>query len=387
MRARIALGLALLVAACTTGPPHPATSPKPSATVASPSPAVSPSPTLRPAGPVSFQQRVIAQGLEVPWSIAFAADGAAWLTERPGRVRVIRNGALLPDPALTLRVVTAAGCEDGLLGIAIREPYAYVFYTYAGATGNTNRVSRFTIQGDHLAGEQVILDGIPGGTCYHFGGRIAFGADGYLYVTTGEGFVAARAADPSNLNGKVIRIQSDGSGRQVYAWGFRNPEGITFDDQGRVYVSSNGPSGDLGLCCHDEVDLVEQGGWYGWPAWAAGTRTSYSGAGLPANRSGPLVESGTSTWAPSGIAWYSPAKDEAGSLYLAELRGQALRRFIVDPADPGRLVSQEVVLSGVGRLRDAHAAPDGCLWALTSNRDGRGSPRPGDDKVIALCAT
>ena len=115
----------------------------------------------------------------------------------------------------------------------------------------------------------MLLDGIPGGTCYHFGGRIKFSPDGLLYVTTGEGFVAGRAADPNNLSGKILRMHEDGSGREVFAWGFRNPQGLAFDSGGRLYASNNGPTGDLGLCCHDEVDLVQQGGFYGWPEWAA----------------------------------------------------------------------------------------------------------------------
>ena len=332
-----------------------------------------------------LSQKAIAQGLEAPWALDFARDGAIWLTERPGRVRVIRDGKLLPDPALTVNVVTAGGCEDGLLGLAVREPNVYLYYTYRGSSGNTNRVSRFTIQGDKLVSEQVLLDGIPGGSCYHFGGRIKFGPDGLLYVTTGEGFVASRAADPNNLSGKVLRVHDDGSGREVFAWGFRNPQGLAFDGAGRLYLSNNGPTGDLGLCCHDEIDLIRQGSFYGWPEWAANVRTSFAQGGLPAQRVPPLAESGDSVWAPSGMTFYSPAKDERATLIVAELRGQALRRFILDDSDPARVTGQEVVLQGAGRMRDAVAGPDHCLYALTSNRDTRGSPQAGDDKLLQLC--
>jgi glucose/arabinose dehydrogenase len=246
---------------------------------------------------------------------------------------LIRNGQLLPTPALTLAVVSRPGCESGLLGIAVRPPYAYLVYTHLGVQGNVNRVSRFTIQGDRLSGEQVLLDGIPGGACYHLGGRLRLGPDGLLYVTTGDGYVAAHAADRNGLNGKVLSLRPDGSGEEVFAWGFRNPEGIAFDAAGRLYASNNGPTGDLGLCCHDEVDLVGRGAFYGWPAWAANTRTSYPQQGLPP-RVPPLAESGTDTWAPSGITLYAPHPGEQPSLLVAELRGQALRRFVIDANKP-----------------------------------------------------
>jgi len=376
----LAACLALLLLAGCASQAAPAAKPSPRAS-ASASPAPSPSPAaLKAPGPLTFTQTAVAQGLVAPWAIDFAADGTTWLTERPGRVRLIRGGKLLPDPALTLSVFNQSGCEGGLLGLAVREPYVYLDYS----PGNFDRVSRFTIQGDHLVSEQVLLDNIPGGACYHFGGRLKFGPDGWLYITTGEGFVAARAADPNNLSGKILRIHEDGSGKETYAWGFRNPQGLAFDDQGRLYASNNGPSGEFGLCCHDEVDQVVQGGFYGWPAWAAGTRTSYPQGSLPP-RIGPMAESGSETWAPSGISFYSPRADERPTLLVAELKGQALRRLIIDPSQPGLVTGQEIVLSGVGRLRDVVAGPGHCAYVLTSNRDSRGNPQPADDQVIQLC--
>lgn len=343
-------------------------------------------PTLKPPGPLQLSQQAVAQNLVAPWALDFAGDGSIWLTERPGRVRVIRGGQLLAEPALTLSVATGTGCEDGLLGIALQEPYAFLYYTYRGSAGNTNRVSRFTISGSALGSEQVLVDGIPGGTCYHFGGRLKLGPDGWLYFTTGEGFVAARAASPTGLSGKVLRVHTDGSGLEVFAWGFRNPQGLAFDASGRLYASNNGPTGDLGLCCRDEVDLVQQGGFYGWPEYAASTRTSFPQGSLPTARVAPIVESGdTTAWAPSGIAFYAPAKDQRPALFVAELKGEALRRLVIDPADPARVTSQDIALQGVGRLRDAVAGPDGCLYVLTSNRDTRGTPRPNDDQLLKLC--
>ena len=371
--------IGLILSACTSG----GTSTTPSATA---KPTATPSPTpITAAGPLNFTVKSVAEGLVAPWALAFATDGSVWLTERPGRVRVIRNGQLLPTAALTLNVVTANGCEDGLLGIAVREPNVFLYYTFRGSGGNTNRISKFTIQGNTLVGEQVLLDGIPGGTCYHFGGRLKIGPDGYLYATTGEGYVASRAASPTGLSGKILRLHLDGSGMEVFAWGFRNPQGIAFDSAGRLYASSNGPTGDLGLCCHDEIDYVQQGGFYGWPEFAATVRTGYGQDGMPAQRSGPIANSGTGTWAPSGITFYSPRAHEQATLLVATLRGQALRRFIIDAADPNKVDAQQVVLQGKGRLRDVVAGPDHCAYVLTNNRDTRGTPQAGDDHLFQLC--
>jgi glucose/arabinose dehydrogenase len=381
--------LLLGLTGCRTGTANHPTSPSPSRSVtpsAAATPAPTPIPTLQPAGALNFKIDSVATGLAAPWALAFASDGSVWFTERPGRVRVIRNGQLLPDPALSLNVVTQAGCESGLLGIALKSSYAYLYYTYRGASGNTNRVSRFTIQADHLAAEQVLLDGIPGGSCYHFGGRIKFGPDGLLYITTGEGFVPSRATDPNNKSGKILRMNDDGSGQEVYAWGFRNPQGIAFDSAGRLYASNNGPTGDLGLCCHDEVDLVQQHAFYGWPAWAGNVRTSYGQGGLP-DRVPPIAESGTNTWAPSGITFYSPRPNEQQTLFVTELRGQALMRLTIDPQNPTHVTAQEVALQGQGRLRDAVAGPDSCLYVFTNNTDSRGTPRAGDDHLLRLCPT
>ena len=381
--ASLALALMLAVSCSSSAKPSP-TPHKPSL---SPAATATPTPSpvaLRDPGPLHYTEKVFQQNLSVPWAIDWTKNGDAWFTERGGDVRIARGGQLLPNPALKLSVVSQPGCESGLLGLAIQEPNVFLFYTYSGSSGNTNRVSRFTIQGDTLVNEQVLVDGIPGGSCYHFGGRLKLGPDGWLYFTTGEGFVASRAADPGNLSGKILRVHTDGSGREMFAWGFRNPEGLAFDARGRLYVSNNGPTGDLGLCCHDEVDLVQQGGFYGWPAWAAGTRTSYGQGSLP-QRLGPNAESGTDTWAPSGMTLYAPSSDERPTLLMAELKGQSLRRFLIDPNDPGHFTSQEIVLAGAGRLRDVAAGPDGCLYILTSNRDGRGSPTSADDRILQLC--
>lgn len=383
---RLAALVLLLCVACSSAAPAARLSPSP-ATSASAGPATAPpsaTPSgLAPPGPLAFNVQVLATGLTAPWALAFGADGAIWFTERPGRVRVIRAGRLLPAPALTLDVAQQPGCEGGLLGIAVREPYAYLMYTYATSSGNVNRVARFTIQGDQLTAQKVLLDGIPGGACYHDGGRLKIGPDSLLYVTTGETFNASLAASPTGLNGKVLAMSLDGGGEHVVGWGFRNPQGIAWDAAGHLYASNNGPTGDLGLYHNDGIFYVQPGGFYGWPWWAANERTSYGGS-PPQPRTPPILSSGDVTWAPSGISFFALPGQQA-SLLVAELAGQALRRLVIDPADPGRVVSTSIVFSAHGRLRDVVAGPDGCAYVLTSNRDGRGTPGPADDQVLKLC--
>ena len=398
-----ALAAALLAAAaCSSHPQAIHRSPTARAATPVPSPAATATPALTPPGPLHFQVAAYASGLQVPWSIAFLPGGGALVTERPGRVRLIQDGQLQAEPALSLDVVSAPGIESGLLGIALHPGFpnpadVYLYYTYRKAGQATNRVSRFHYAGGHLTGERVVLDDIPGGNCCHFGGRLGFGPDGMLYVTVGDGQQPARATDRRSPNGKVLRVGDDGSvppddpfpGSPVWAWGLRNPQGLAWDSAGRLYVSNHGPTGEFGLFHNDEIDLVQRGGFYGWPVKAGSTPAGRpQDYGNPPDRVPPVAESGNSvTWAPSGMAFYTPEQRQQATLLVATLAGQALRRFIVDPAQPDRAATQEVVLTGYGRLRDVVSGPDGCAYALTSNRDGRGTPQSGDDRVLRLCPT
>ena len=386
---------ALLVAAACSSQPQAARPPHPSPSPSATAPAVP-----APPGPLHFQVTTYAGGLQVPWSIAFLPGGDALVTERPGRVRLIRDGQLQAQPALSLTVVSAPGIESGLLGIALHPGFpdpadVYLYYTYRRAGQATNRVSRFHYANGTLTDERVVLDGIPGGSCCHFGGRLGFGPDGMLYVTVGDGQLPARAADRTSLNGKVLRVRDDGSvppddpfaGSPVWAWGLRNPQGLAWDAAGRLYVSNNGPTGEFGLFHNDEIDLVQRGEFYGWPVKAGSTPAGRpQDYGNPPDRVPPVAESGNSvTWAPSGMAFYTPDRNQRATLLVATLFGQAIRRFVIDPAQPHRASGQEVVLSGYGRMRDVVSGPDGCAYVLTSNRDGRGTPQAGDDRVLRLC--
>ena len=356
----------------------------------SPAPAVSPTVTaVATPGPLSPRVEVVATGLQTPWALAFAPDGRIFVTERPGRVRVIAGGALLPEPWATVPAAERPGAESGLMGIALdpdfgANGFVYLYYTYEGQGRLWNRLVRFVDRNGRGEVDRVLIDRIPGAPI-HDGGRLRFGPDGKLYLTVGDAAVGENAQNLNALNGKILRLNPDGTvppdnpfpGSPVYALGLRNPQGLAWHPITRqLFASDHGPSGGPPNCCHDELNLIEAGGNYGWPA--------VFGTGGAPRFIDPILESGTETWAPSGVD-FGTAGPVRGVLFMAALRGQHLRLIWLAPPDFRRVEGQEVLFRNeYGRLRDVAAGPDGALYVLTSNRDGRGSPRPGDDKVLRL---
>jgi glucose/arabinose dehydrogenase len=320
---------------------------------------------------------VVAAGLEVPWALAFAPDGALYLTERPGRLRLVRAGRLEPAPLVTLPV--AAVGEGGLMGLALDPDFAHTrrLYTCYTAERNGRLINRIVTlrRGDNGAlGEQrVLLDDLPGGT-FHDGCRLKFGPDGKLYATTGDAGEGRLAQRRESLAGKILRFNPDGSipgdnpfpGSPVYSLGHRNAQGLDWDAKGRLIASEHGPSGFPGG--HDEINLIQPGANYGWPEVA--------GKGGQGRFVDPLVESGRDTWAPSGLAIHD------GYIYVAALRGRRLLRMRLTTDGVGEVTA--LLVGTHGRLRDVVVGPDGALYVTTSNRDGRGSASAGDDRVLRV---
>jgi glucose/arabinose dehydrogenase len=343
------------------------------------------------AGAPTVKVEVILRGLDTPWAIAFAPDGRWFVTERPGRIRVVENGQLLPDPWMTFDVWEQPDSEAGLLGIALDPKFAenhfvYLAYTYPAGGRLQNRLVRLREDPATKRGVQdrVLFDGVLGNN-NHDGGRVKFGPDGKLYWTMGESFVPNLAQDQSSPSGKILRLNPDGSvpsdnpfpGSPVYSWGHRNPQGLAWQPgTGRLYATEHGPSGQQG-CCHDELNYIEPGKNYGWPT----IRGDQTRAGLET----PILESGASTtWAPSGATFVTRGP-WAGSLLFTGLRGQTLYRVALDQQDPRKAQLVETLLARqYGRLRDVAEGPDGALYVLTSNRDGRGAPAADDDRVLPL---
>lgn len=340
----------------------------------------------------SFTVETVAAGLIVPWGLAFAPDGRIFVTERPGSIRVIRDGVLQPEPWATLKV--AATGEAGLMGIAIapdfeRSRAVYVVGTFSTAEGLTNRVIRFTERDGRGQDSVVVLDKIPSAR-FHAGDAIAFGPDGMLYIATGDAMTPSRAHDMKSLGGKILRLTPGGgvptdnpiAGSPVFAYGLRNTQGIAWDrETGQMFATDHGPSGfpnERFRRNHDELNAIVPGGDHGWPN-VAGTSAS-------AKSVQPLAD-----WdpgiAPSGLAMYigTDFPRWRGSLFVGALRGAHLRRVSVELDSTGWLAtSEEIVVQGMGRIRAVVMGPDGYLYFTTSNQDGRGDPAANDDRVLRI---
>ncbi|GAA1522848.1 PQQ-dependent sugar dehydrogenase [Nocardioides humi] len=328
----------------------------------------------------------VASGLETPWGVDFLPDGRAVVTERDsGRVLVVTppevggNGATTDDEGEVVEVghipETAPVAEAGLLGVAVSPTFASdgLVYFYV-CTDDDNRVVRAKLDGDELGATEPVLTGIPNGRI-HDGGRLAFGPDGFLYVSTGETGDDELARDRESMAGKILRITADGEPAPgnpfddaVWSWGHRNVQGLAFDDKGLLWASEFGDSKA------DELNRIVPGEDYGWPV--------VEGKGGPARYTQPQLTWRTDEASPSGLAY------AGGYLWMAALNGERLWRIKVadgQVSDPTAYFAGEKGGAGeYGRLRTVVRAPDGRLWLTTSNEDGRGDPAPDDDRILLI---
>ena len=324
-------------------------------------------------------QRVVASGLETPWGLAFLPDGSALVSERDtGKIKRIDPGGRAGSNVSTVgsvKGVVPEG-EGGLLGIAVTTPKGGgtpVLFAYL-TSETDNRVVRMPLLdgGKRLGAQKTILTGIPKQT-YHNGGRLLIGADETLYIATGDAGDPELSQNPDSLAGKVLRVDFNGAPAAgnprakspVFTLGHRNVQGLALDSKGLVWAS------EFGERDADELNLLVPGGNYGWP--------QVEGRGKDPRFINPrTVWSPTSTASPSGIA----IKNDVA--YVASLRGERLWQVPIKGATTRKAKSWDI--GDAGRLRSIGLAPDGSLWVITSNTDGRGDPRAADDKVIRLYA-
>ncbi|MCP3027424.1 sorbosone dehydrogenase family protein [Halobacillus sp. A5] len=310
----------------------------------------------------------VASGLESPWDIE-EDDGLIYISEREGTIaRVSSDNQIQRQSLSTDKEITQIG-EGGLLGLKLDPDFennqtAFAYHTYEEEGEINNRVVQIRYDGEGWREERALLEDIPGSN-FHNGGRIEIGPDENLYITTGDAQNEQLAQDEDNLAGKILRMDVEGNvpadnpfeDSYVYSYGHRNPQGMGWNEDGQLFATEHGPTN------HDEVNQIEAGSNYGWP--------EIVGDEAKEGMETPLFQTGSDTWAPSGMV----VVDD--QIYAASLNGQALKRINLDGSNP------ENVTEEYGRLRDVEVI-DGEIYFISNNTDGRGSPEDQDDQLIRL---
>ncbi len=340
-----------------------------------------------------FRVVTVADGLVQPWAMAFLPGGDVLITERPGRLRIVRGGKLLPAPVAGVPDVAYEN-QGGLLEVALHPNFAtnrFVYLTYAkrrpNGTGNTTALVRAKFENDALTGMTQLFESVSTGRG-HFGGKIAFDGKGHLFLTLGdrqvppEGNLEAHPAqDLTNHHGKVVRLNDDGTvpsdnpfvGRtgaksEIWSYGHRNVQGIAIDPStGNVWTNEHGPQGG------DELNLDRAGKNYGWPVIGFGVNYT-TGKAIHAGTHREGMEQPLHIWVPSigisGAAFYTGDRfpQWKGQLFIGGLAGEQLGRVTIAGE---KVLSRETILPGVGRIRDVRQGPDGYIYLATEDRDGK----------------
>ena len=342
----------------------------------------------------AYEIEEVAGGLEHPWSVAFLPDGGFLVTERPGRLRQVSASGEVSPPLEGVPQVFAQG-QGGLFEVALAPDFAetgalFISHAYGTDGENGTALMRARLEGGRLVGGETVFRATPKRGAHHFGGRLAFLDDGSLLLTLGDGFAyRENAQNRTDHLGAIVRLFPDGSAPsdnpfagafageegarpEIWTFGHRNVQAISVDQStGRVWTAEHGPRGG------DELDIIEPGGNYGWPLVTDGV--DYSGARISPwglERSAdfglvPPVHVWTPSIAPAGMALYDgdAFPQWRGSLFIAALAGKAVHRLILDGA---KVTGEEVLFSELdARIRDVRAGPDGFIYLLTDESEGR----------------
>lgn len=342
----------------------------------------------------NFRVVTVVDGLEVPWGMAFLPDGDMLVTERAGRLRIVRDGVLLPDAVPGVPEVFARG-QGGLMDVVLHPDFAsnrlvYLSYSKPIDDNSTTAVVRGRFENDRLNDVEEVFEADTRGRG-HYGSRIAFDADGYLFISVGERQVPSRgdleahpAQDLSNHHGVVVRLYDDGRvpddnpfvGQEgalpeIWSYGHRNPQGLVIHPEtGSIFVAEHGPQGG------DEVNLIEPGNNYGWPVIGYGVNYG-SGTAIHEGTRREGMEEPIHVWVPSiatsSMMIYTGDKFPRwhGNMFVTGLAGEQLARLIMEGDD---IVQEETLLRGIGRIRNVHQGPDGYIYVAIEDRRGGLTP-------------
>jgi len=335
----------------------------------------------------SLQIQVITEGLEHPWGMAFLPDGRILVTERPGRLRVIEQGRLLPEPVKGLPRIAVLG-QGGLLDVVLHPDYEkngwiYLSYAASGTGGVGTEVARARLEGMKLVQLERLFRLEPKTNAgLHFGSRLVFDRAGYLYITLGDRGDRPRAQRLNDHAGSVIRLHDDGripadnpflnqrrAQKEIFSYGHRNPQGMALNPQtGLVWIHEHGPQGG------DEINIIQAGANYGWPVITYGVNYG-SGTPIGEGTEKKGMEQPLYYWvpsiAPSGMAFYNGDRYPGweGNLFVGSLKFRLLVRLELEG---DRVVKEHRLLKDrLGRIRDVRVGPDDYLYLLTDEDNGK----------------
>lgn len=354
--------------------------------------------TIETSGDLSEKLTVepVITDLEVPWSISFIDNDSFFFTERPGRLRLYRNGELLLEPVLV--VETLANGEAGLLGMTLHPDFPssrflYLAYTYRHNGSIAVKIERYSVTDDlALTSPRTLLDQIPAGA-FHAGCKLAFGPDKKLYITTGDAGDRHSAQSLASLAGKTLRINDDGSipddnpfvntpgaQKEIWSYGHRNAQALDWDSHGIMYLAEHGPSGFDGGFGNDEINIITKGGNYGWPVQIGNEKGQWANnveIMMPVKVYPEAIAPGGLTIPKNSII--PELKDK---VLVSGLRGTTILALRIEK---GIVLSQELVIdNSFGRIRELVTSPEGYVYFSTSNRDGRGNPKSSDDAIYRI---